>query len=539
MSSYIALYRKWRPKLFRDVIGQEHITDVLRGEVTLGSVSHAYLFCGSRGTGKTTCAKILARAVSCEHPIDGDPCGECEMCKRSLESFDIAEIDAASNNGVDNIRSLREEVMYPPSELKRRVYIIDEVHMLSQGAFNALLKTLEEPPSHVLFILATTELNKIPATILSRCKRFDFHRITPENICRGLTNICAEEKIPMSQGALLLISRLSTGAMRDALSMLELFVGAKEEVSEEMCAKALGVIGRGPVMKLLGAVSDNNAAEALSVIKDAYNGSKDMGILLTECADTIRDILVVKYTDAPEKFIEGSSETIQELTLMAQKFTKERLLYSMELLDDFQSRMARTSFSRRAILEACMIRLCDVRLWDLPESINTRLSELEAKLQDGAFSAFPTVKAPEPEFQAELPAPEEEPNIEYFSSKNASNTLSADTTAKITKELPKAVARDSAAESNKDELNVLSCMPEIIEETKLKSSIVGSLLSDAQGYTSGERTVIIKVPSFSYKMLKDSKHNSQLLRDCVTRLMGQVELKIAPIDKEETEVWNL
>ena len=357
MSSYIALYRKWRPAVFEDVIGQEHITDVLRGEIIRGSVSHAYLFCGSRGTGKTTCAKILAKAVSCEHPVDGDPCGECENCKRAAESFDISEIDAASNNGVDNIRELREEVLYPPSELKRRVYIIDEVHMLSTGAFNALLKTLEEPPEHAMFILATTELNKIPATILSRCKRFDFHRITPDNIAKRLKFICLQENIPMTDGAIMLIARLAGGAMRDALSMLELFVGKKETVTEEMCAASMGVVGRGPVMKLLSCVADNDCTGALTVISEAYNGSKDMGVLLSECADAVRDMLMVKYTKNPERFVEGSSDVLDTLSECAKKFTKERLIYSTEILDEAQSRFSRTGFSGRSVLDTCIIRL--------------------------------------------------------------------------------------------------------------------------------------------------------------------------------------
>ena len=219
-TEYVALYRKWRPRTFADVIGQEHITEVLSGEIKTGSVSHAYLFCGSRGTGKTTCAKIFARAVNCENPKDGDPCGECETCRASENTFDIVEMDAASNNGVDEIRRLKEEVMYPPTEMRRKVYIIDEVHMLSPSAFNALLKTLEEPPEHVIFILATTELNKIPITILSRCKRFDFHRITPEKIFSRLRMISDAEGIGIDDGALKLISRLASGAMRDALSML-------------------------------------------------------------------------------------------------------------------------------------------------------------------------------------------------------------------------------------------------------------------------------------------------------------------------------
>ena len=250
MPQYMALYRKWRPSVFADVIGQDHITKVLRSEIMQKSVSHAYLFCGSRGTGKTTCAKILAKAVSCENPVDGDPCGVCEKCKAFENSLDIVEMDAASNNSVNDIRELRDRISFMPIELSRKVYIIDEVHMLSVSAFNALLKTLEEPPAHVMFILATTELNKIPATILSRCKRFDFHRISPEDMMPRLRTISDSENIGIDDAALGLIARLATGAMRDALSMLELFVG-QQNIDREKAASMLGVIGNATVLSLL------------------------------------------------------------------------------------------------------------------------------------------------------------------------------------------------------------------------------------------------------------------------------------------------
>ena len=239
---YQALYRKWRPQTFADVIGQQHVTDTLRAQLQSGRLSHAYLFTGTRGTGKTTCAKILARAVNCEHPVNGDPCNECAACRGILDGsvLDVTEIDAASNNGVDNIRDLRDETRYTPAQVKKRVFIIDEVHMLSIGAFNALLKTLEEPPEHVLFILATTELHKVPATILSRCQRFDFRRIGAEDIARRLLDVAAGEGIELTEGAARLIARLADGAMRDALSMLDR-AAAAGAVDEETVTAALGV----------------------------------------------------------------------------------------------------------------------------------------------------------------------------------------------------------------------------------------------------------------------------------------------------------
>lgn len=600
MSSYIALYRKWRPAVFEDVVGQEHITDVLRGEIIRGSVSHAYLFCGSRGTGKTTCAKILAKAVSCEHPVDGDPCGECENCKRAAESFDISEIDAASNNGVDNIRELREEVLYPPSELKRRVYIIDEVHMLSTGAFNALLKTLEEPPEHAMFILATTELNKIPATILSRCKRFDFHRITPDNIAKRLKFICENENIPMTDGAIMLISRLAGGAMRDALSMLELFVGKTETVTEEMCAKAMGVVGRGPVMKLLSCVADNDCAGALSVISEAFDGSKDMGVLLSECADAVRDMLMIKYTKNPERFVEGSGDVLEKLAECAKKFTKERLIYSTEILDDAQSRFTRTGFSGRAVLETCVIKLCDVRLWTLPESLNTRISELEDKIASGNIvvssgdsnvqskTASKTIFADEEDTKPEAPVYETDtehtdaPPIydddmppfdmdienampvrdvpspisdagDAFIPDLPDNTAVPDNVASVpanegsikadaaeVKESPvKTSAAPKATESSNKVREPLSAFADIMEDIKEKNKLFGSLLSNATAYREGNDAVVISVPSFTSTMLKNDAKKVDALEASVKKYVGDVSVKIEILGAKKEEEWEL
>lgn len=386
MSGYKALYRKWRPSVFSDVIGQEHITSVLKSEVMSGSVSHAYLFCGSRGTGKTTCAKILAKAVSCENPQNGDPCGKCASCIASENTLDIYEIDAASHNGVDNIRELRDTVVYPPSEMKRRVYIIDEVHMLSDGAFNALLKTLEEPPEHVLFILATTELRKIPATILSRCKRFDFHRITPEKICERLKTVSAEENIKITDSALMLIARLAAGAMRDALSMLELFYMSDHEVSEEEASERLGVVGRSVVFALLDAVCEGNSGKALSVIADAYDNSKDLGVLCSELSDTLRDVLVTKYVKDAGKLIDATEADISRMRGFAEKLSDEKLMYCQELCEDIQNRLARAVFSRRTVIETGIIKMCEERLCTDSSTLLARISALEEKISELSLS---------------------------------------------------------------------------------------------------------------------------------------------------------
>ena len=274
---YQALYRKWRPQTFADVIGQQHVTDTLRAQLQSGRLSHAYLFTGTRGTGKTTCAKILARAVNCEHPVNGDPCNECAACRGILDGsvLDVTEIDAASNNGVDNIRDLRDETRYTPAQVRKRVFIIDEVHMLSIGAFNALLKTLEEPPEHVLFILATTELHKVPATILSRCQRFDFRRIGAEDIARRLLDVAAGEGIELTEGAARLIARLADGAMRDALSMLDR-AAAAGAVDEKTVTAALGVMGQDDGIRLAEHLKTGDLAAAVGLLDEYYNAGRDL-----------------------------------------------------------------------------------------------------------------------------------------------------------------------------------------------------------------------------------------------------------------------
>ena len=377
MAAYKALYRKWRPAVFSDVIGQEHITDVLRSEVMAKTVSHAYLFCGSRGTGKTTCAKILAKAVSCDSPVGGDPCGKCPSCLAAEHSLDIYEIDAASYNGVDNIRELRDTVAYPPSELKRRVYIIDEVHMLSTGAFNALLKTLEEPPEHVLFILATTELQKIPATILSRCKRFDFHRITAEKIAERLRFISDEEKIPVTDRALSLIARLAAGAMRDALSMLELFCMSEETVDIDEAAERLGVVGRETVFSLTDAILSGNTPRALEIIAEAYDNSKDLGVLCGELSDTLRDIMIVKYARDPERLLDVSDAELETLRSFASRMRDEKLNLAARVCEEMQGKLSRAVFSRRTVFETGVIRLCEERLDTGTDALLSRIAALE------------------------------------------------------------------------------------------------------------------------------------------------------------------
>ncbi len=382
-----ALYRKWRPGSFSDVCGQDHITSILRYEVENHKTSHAYLFCGTRGTGKTTCAKILARAVNCEHPVGGDPCGECPACK-SAESgacIDIIEMDAASNNGVDDIRTIRDEVGYMPAELSKKVYIIDEVHMLSASAFNALLKTLEEPPAHVMFILATTELQKIPATILSRCQRFDFRRISGDVIASRLEYIAAEEGITLDHEAAFMLAHLAQGGMRDAISLLELCAGENRPVTAAVVEDIAGTGGRDILLALLNAVCDKDYDTIFSLVGELYRSSRDLAVFWQELIAFYRDMLVVKTTKNARDYLDLSEKQYAELVGIAGRFAVETLIYHTKLLDGAMAAMRASGSSRRLTAEMTLVRLSDERFSASAESLLSRVSLLEDKIKSGAL----------------------------------------------------------------------------------------------------------------------------------------------------------
>lgn len=400
---YQVLYRKWRPQRFADVAGQPHVTKTLLNELRGGHIAHAYLFTGSRGTGKTTCAKILSKAVNCLSPVDGDPCGECENCCGidSGSILDVIEIDAASNNGVDNIRDLREEANYTPAKAKYRVYIIDEVHMLSTGAFNALLKTLEEPPEHVIFILATTEVHKLPATILSRCQRFDFHRIPPEEIAGRLQYVAGQENISLTEGAALMLARLADGAMRDALSLLDRCAGRGEEITGQLVSETTGMAGRDYLYTLSDAAAKGDSGAAVAALDDLHNGSCDMSTLATELLGHFRNMMIVKTAREPEKLIICTAEELQSLRQEAERFTLEQVLYCLDLLQRTLENIRRGA-DRRTELEMALIRICTPSLNTGLSALEVRISELERRLAAGipAQAAVPAAA----QIQAEQPA---------------------------------------------------------------------------------------------------------------------------------------
>ena len=379
---YQALYRKWRPQTFADVIGQQHITDTLRAQLQSGRLSHAYLFTGTRGTGKTTCAKILARAVNCEHPVNGDPCNECAACRGILDGsvLDVTEIDAASNNGVDNIRDLRDETRYTPAQVKKRVFIIDEVHMLSIGAFNALLKTLEEPPEHVLFILATTELHKVPATILSRCQRFDFRRIGAEDIARRLLDVAAGEGIQLTEGAARLIARLADGAMRDALSMLDR-AAAAGAVDEQTVTAALGVLGQDDGVRLAEALKAGDLAAAVGLLDEYYNAGRDLASVYDQMLGLIRDALLVKTSKTDVSALISPAYSVKTLQKLCDGLASSTLIAWSRVIGDALDRM-RSAANRRVEAELCAVRLCSLGAENY-DTLGGRVEALEEKLKNG------------------------------------------------------------------------------------------------------------------------------------------------------------
>ena len=423
---YQALYRKWRPKVFSDVIGQEHITETLKKQVAEGRTSHAYLFTGTRGTGKTTCAKILAKAVNCEHPVNGDPCCQCPSCL-GLESgsfLDVLELDAASNTGVDQVRALRDEAIYAPANVKKRVYIVDEVHMLSTAAFNALLKILEEPPAHLMFILATTELHKVPATILSRCQRYSFKRILPKDIAQRLSYVAGQEHIDLTADGAELLSRLADGALRDGLSLLDQCAAAGGTVDSRAVLEVLGLAGNLQTAQLMRHILDRNAQSALLLLNELYAGGKDVGAVLGELSTLTRDLLLRKT--APEGGAALLSGGFDSATLdqLGKDVPSNRFLY---LASTLQKAAADLYYSadRRTDAELCLLRLCDESLCGDLTALENRITRLEDAAARGAvisaakaIGAAPVSQAPakpaskpvEPP-PAEAPPPWDEPPL--------------------------------------------------------------------------------------------------------------------------------
>ena len=399
---YQALYRKWRPRTFDDVVGQSHITDTLKQQVAAGRLSHAYLFTGTRGTGKTSCAKILARAVNCHAPVNGNPCNQCPACL-GIENgsiLDVLELDAASNNGVDQVRALRDEAVYTPAAVQKRVYIVDEVHMLSTPAFNALLKILEEPPAHLMFILATTELHKVPATIKSRCQQFSFKRILPGQIAQRLGYVAQQEGIDLTAPGAALLARLADGGLRDALSLLDQCSGGGQQVDEQTVLDTLGLAGNLETANLMGQIAGHDTAAALENLGRMYANGKDIGAVLGELTGLARDLLLRKT--APQGGAALLTGGYDEATMRAlgEEFTAARLLQMLTLLQETASLLPRSS-NRRTDAELCLIRLCDEGLDDSLAGLSARIARLEERMAAGV----PVQRAPATPVKEKTAAP--------------------------------------------------------------------------------------------------------------------------------------
>lgn len=460
--AYQALYRKYRPQTFDDVFGQEHITKTLKSEVSGGKIGHAYLFTGTRGTGKTTCAKILARAVNCLSINGGNPCGECEMCRmiQSGEATDIVEIDAASNNGVDNIRELREQVVFTPAAAKYRVYIIDEVHMLSTGAFNALLKTLEEPPEHVVFILATTEVHKLPATILSRCQRFDFRRIDSEKIVSRLKFVAESENLKITDDAATLIAAAADGGMRDALSILDLCAGLGKEITEADVVSVCSMAGNDYLVKMADYINSGDAQGAIMLLDTLHNSSVDMNRFLGEMTSHFRNLMIIKTVKSGNRPIVCSKAHLAALENQAQKFSLAEILAVLGVLQNSATLMV--DANRRAVVEMTLLRLCTPKVRNDIGSLEMRIAALEAgnvrtPREEKTDSALETPAAAEPE--AETPA-EPEPEVS-----------------------------EKQKETRADGGKVVKWQ-DIIEVLKTKSPLIAGVLKGSRAYIEGGRLLI-------------------------------------------------
>ena len=381
---YQALYRKWRPLIFEDVAGQDHVSDTLKNSIVSGRIAHAYLFCGTRGTGKTSTAKIFSRAVNCPNTTDGNPCNDCDICRGIMDGtiLDVYEMDAASNSGIDNIREIRDEVIYSPTGSKFKVYIIDEAHMLTTEAFNALLKTLEEPPAHVIFILATTEPHKIPATILSRCQRFDFRRIGLSDIERRLNKIVKAEGIGITPDAIELVAELADGSMRDGLSILDQCAAyAKEELRYDDIVEIVGIADKRIIFPIADLIAEYKAGEALKATDEFLNQGKEAADFLEELISHFRALMICKATDAPEEILEKSNEIIEKYKAQSQKFSVDRILYGISLLSEYLLQAKKLSSPQIAV-EMAIVKLSSKENSNDLAEVVSRLETVEKAVEN-------------------------------------------------------------------------------------------------------------------------------------------------------------
>ncbi len=516
MSEYKALYRKWRPFDFDDVCGQNTVTDVLKYEVANNKISHAYLFCGSRGTGKTSCAKILAKAVNCENPRNGNPCNECESC-RSIDmgiATDVIEMDAASNNGVDDVRTLKDEIAFNPALLKYRVYIIDEVHMMSQSAFNALLKTLEEPPAYVVFILATTEFHKLPTTIVSRCQRFDFRRISSEVIMERLFKISSAEGIDITSDGARLIARSARGGMRDAVSLLELCAGSKCTVDASLVSQTIGTGDRLTAYKLIESIGKSSYNDVYSAVREIVMGSGDISVFWQELIDSYRDMMVVKTTELSKSYLDLTDAEYESLKRVAADFSMAKLYYHTEILESALADMQRVVNSKQSVAEIALTKMCAPTLSQSAEAIELRLSELEKKI---SLLKYSQVQSPSQN--------DEKVNIIPEKAEQKTNGATSPAEKKVT--------------VSEEEYRNYSDWESVVERiTELKAPL-GVKLAGGRAVRTPSKQFIIELSDFFAKTVSADEDALRLIRGVIAELEGaspdSIELKITKMSPKKSD----
>lgn len=519
---YQVLYRKWRPKVFADVSGQPQVTITLKNELKSARINHAYLFTGTRGTGKTTCAKILAKAVNCLNPQDGDPCGECEICKGIEEGsvMDIAEIDAASNNGVDNIRTIIEEAAFTPTKAKYRVYIIDEVHMLSAGAFNALLKTLEEPPSHVVFILATTEVHKLPATILSRCQRFDFHRISAQDLANRLKYVAERENVQLDDDASMMIASVADGAMRDALSLLDRCIGVSTSITAEVVHTTAGLAGKEHLFKITDCIINKNTQSVLEIVEQLHNESKDMGRLCEELIDHFRTLMLLKTMSNPDSLLIMSAQDKDRAREQSKSIQLENIVYIMDILQSSYDRIFRGS-NKRTEIELALIKLTSPQLDTSVEALIARIAKLERAIKRGVQPTIQAVQPQSPDYNNMVQQPQqyipENKNQEVYSEKPQVKAVAKQATMDYEEIVKNAVPMED--------------WQEVLDIIKKYSITIATSFKNTRAYISGDYILIDSQNELAFNLLKQPTQRERM-REAIKEVTGRA-YKLGPYKRVE------
>lgn len=538
---YQVLYRKWRPKTFSDVSGQEHITTTLLNELSTNRLNHAYLFTGSRGTGKTTCAKILAKAVNCLHPVNGNPCGECEICKGidSGSMLDVTEMDAASNRKIDDIRQIIDEVQFKPSKCKYRVYIIDEVHMLTTEAFNALLKTLEEPPEHAIFILATTEVHKLPQTILSRCQRFDFHRIPPRAIADRLLYVASQEGMTLSDGAALLAASVADGALRDALSLLDRCIAISSDIDEDVVRSAAGLARKTYLFELANCVINKNTAKALEIVNRLYGESKDMARLCDELLSHFRTLMLIKSVKNPRDIIIMADDEFEQAQVQSDYLSLADIVYYMDVLSRAYQNMGRGTGDRTE-LEMAIVKLSSAELDGTVEALTARVTALEKAVKKGirvncvpeqvqAVSQPVQSEPPKPEVQKSEPEKVQEVKPVVETEKNEPVAPTPKIQGQPAQEQPvlTASASKKAVQRQSVDLDAIynNAQPfpdwaEVVNNMKPVSRTIAAAFANSSAYTSGKYMLIDTDNEMAFELLKNNERRQEI-RQLIFETTGQ------------------